>query len=62
MEMKKEIEVELDIEVEIEVEKKSLSGKLIMSEVCKINREDRGKEYIRNWDMEKEKEKEKEKE
>ena len=30
-----------------------------MNEVCKINRVDRGEEYIRNWDMEKEKEKEK---
>ena len=55
--MKKEVEVEveLDIEVEMEVEKESLSGKLIMNEVCKINREDRGIENIGNWDMEKEK-------
>ena len=37
-----EIEIEVEVEVEIEVEKESLSGKLIMNEVCKIDREDRG--------------------
>ena len=40
--MKKEVEKEIEIEVEMEVEKESLSGKLIMNEVCKIDREDRG--------------------
>ena len=54
-EVEVEVEVELDIEVEMEVVKESLSGKLIMNEVCKINREDRGIENIGNWDMEKEK-------
>ena len=53
MKMKKEKEIEIDIEVEMEVEIESLSGKLIMNEVRKINREDRGKENITNWDMEK---------
>ena len=33
-----------------------------MNKICKIKREDRGIENIRNWDMEKEKEKEEEKE